>query len=369
MTIQLPAGWPADPLVAVTHENPFPYYAWLSRQPGHFDERIGLWVVARHNDVLAVLSGPSGRVRAPATPVPAHLAGGESAAVFGRLVRMTDGGEHGRLKAAIEPLLTSLPAFEMASAAQAAAGALRERRAGDDGALVELWMDAYPAAVVAQLCGVETGDLLEFVGWVRAIASAFGPGADQDSTTAADHAVRALAARLDHEGEASRLAVLLREALGGADDAAASANLVGWFFQAFDSCAGLIGSTIARLAELPVVDSLPTRPEVGEIVDELLRNAPPIHNTRRFLSEDLVIGDVTFPKDAIVLVVLTGGATSDPTGTRAFGAGAHRCPADRLAPAIATDAATFVWPLLTSPGDLRPIGYRPSLNARIPRFS
>ncbi len=86
---------PADPLEAVTHPDPYPYYrALAARQPFGFDERLGLWVAAGPAEVAAVLSHPDCRVRPPTQPVPPALAGTAAGELFGRLIRMSDGAAH-----------------------------------------------------------------------------------------------------------------------------------------------------------------------------------------------------------------------------------------------------------------------------------
>src|SRR5262245_35711036 len=83
---------PADPMHAVTHPDPYPYYADLvARCPLHRDDALGLWVASSAEAVMAVLTSERCRVRPPAEPVPAALAGSAAGDVFGRLVRMNDG--------------------------------------------------------------------------------------------------------------------------------------------------------------------------------------------------------------------------------------------------------------------------------------
>src|SRR5260370_1142927 len=68
------SGSPADPIAAVTHPDPYPYYrALVARAPLYRDEALGLWVAASAHAVTAALTSPLGRVRPAAEPVPASF--------------------------------------------------------------------------------------------------------------------------------------------------------------------------------------------------------------------------------------------------------------------------------------------------------
>lgn len=50
------AAYPADPLQAVTHRDPYPYYATLRQQaPLTRHDRLNLWIAARASTVRTVL--------------------------------------------------------------------------------------------------------------------------------------------------------------------------------------------------------------------------------------------------------------------------------------------------------------------------
>jgi cytochrome P450 len=347
--------WPADPIKAVTHPDPFPYYRALADRPAHFDERIDMWVVARPNDVRALLAGPAACVRPIGTPMPQHLVTTAAGASFVKLVRFRDDDERDELKLAMATLFAALPTETVAVAGVEVSGQLQLAPPSSDAAIMELWMKAFPVGVLAALCGFEHEELHAIVEGAEALAIAFAPGASLGSVADADRAALRLAASasgLDSPG-------LIRQfrAVTAPHEYATTANAVGWFFQTFDACAGLIGSVVAALAER---GDLPTRASIEAAVSHVANTEPPIHNTRRFLREAATIGGVEIPNDASVLVVLVAGA--------GFGHGKHRCPADRLAPTIATEAIVHLWPRLAQPHTLRAVGFRPSLNARVPRF-
>ena len=90
---------PSDPIAAVTHPDPYPYYANLvAERPLYRDASLGLWVAAGAAAVTSVLKSEAGRVRPPAEPVPRALVGTPAGEIFRHLVRMNDGANHLRLK-------------------------------------------------------------------------------------------------------------------------------------------------------------------------------------------------------------------------------------------------------------------------------
>src|SRR3954454_13633136 len=82
---------PSDPMAAVTHPDPYPFYARLVRErPALRDAASGLWVFASAGAVTAALTKGASRVRPTQEPVPAFLAGSPVGRLFGRLIRMRD---------------------------------------------------------------------------------------------------------------------------------------------------------------------------------------------------------------------------------------------------------------------------------------
>ena len=109
----------------VSHPNPYPYYAGLVKErPLYWDEAVGAWVASSAAAVTAVLSSDALRVRPAAEPVPAALGGSASAALFGRLLRMTDGAAHPPLKGALLRTLGFLEEEPLAALARASAETL-----------------------------------------------------------------------------------------------------------------------------------------------------------------------------------------------------------------------------------------------------
>ena len=100
---------PNDPLDAVTHPDPYPYYAALRNGPSLvFVEGLRLWVAASAAAVTDALDNRACRVRPAAEPVPQAIAGSASGEVFGYLIRMNEGEKHDTPRLAIERALAAI---------------------------------------------------------------------------------------------------------------------------------------------------------------------------------------------------------------------------------------------------------------------
>jgi unspecific monooxygenase len=93
------------------------------------------------------------------------------------------------------------------------------------------------------------------------------------------------------------------------------------------------------------------------------RTDPAVHNTRRFAAEDLVLGDTRIAAGQGLVLLL-----ANPQAHLEFGDGAHACPGEPIALAIAAVALRTLAQLgaLQRLGPVQ--GYRALPNARIPRF-
>ncbi|TSD88813.1 cytochrome P450 [Mycobacterium sp. KBS0706] len=375
---------PTDPVAAVTHPDPYPYYAGLLQRPFHRDDALGLWVAAGAEAAMAVLASPACRVRPPSEPVPRPLLGGAVGELFGRLVRMTDGDAQARAKRAVAAALDG-PAETVAAEARRWSAAL-----APDGAGLDAYLFALQMHVVGALLGFARDRLPEIAERMRDIVTAIAPGATPEAIGRGHEAAAGMVAVTEaligsaEDGLAGRLRDAA-EREGGVDAAAVTANAVGFLFQTHDANAGLLGNAVVGLGARPELrrQVAADRTLLPGLVQEVLRCDPPAQNTRRFVAEDTEIaGQALRAGDAILVVIAA--ANRDPalnpdpdrfdpdrTDRRllTFGHGRHACPGDRIALAIAAaglDALLDRIPDAAWPE--RPLGYRPS-PVRIPRFS
>jgi cytochrome P450 len=381
---------PTDPIAAVVHPDPYPYYrALVGDRPLHRRED-GLWIASGAAAVAGVLESDACRVRPAGEAVPRDLAGTPAGEVFGRLVRMSDGTRHGRLRPAVAAALAGVSDEEVAEAAESCLdiliGGLGARPRG--GELDDLVL-RLPACVVATLLGLPAALLPVIASRAGDFARGVAPGAAGDRAAAASAAAQEIGAALEGalgEERAGLLARLAAEmAAVGSDLADVVANAIGLFSQAHDATAGLIGGSLVALARHDEARRrLLREPALAPgLVAEVLRFDPPIQNTRRFVAEDTAICGERVPAGSTVLVLLAA-ANRDPalnprpdvfdperTDRRwfAFGAGRHACPGERIATRTAVAAiGRLVGVVEDDPARFRTVGYRPSVNARVPVF-
>ncbi|WP_042880146.1 cytochrome P450 [Cupriavidus necator] len=362
-----------DPLSAVIHPDPYPYYRELAtRRPFFRDERLGLWVAAGPREVAAVLAHPDCRVRPPAQPVPPALAGTAAGDLFGRLIRMNDGAAHAPLKQILMPMLAAIDPAAAAGRAGAMATVIDAGAAsGTPGERANRWLFTLPVVTVADLLGmpVAEGDkAAEIAQRVAAFAAAQSPLADAHTVRAGAEAAQWLGTWLAGATPTDGPLPALHQAAHavGIDAQAVAANTIGLLVQACEATAALAGNTLLRLGR--------GTPDVAlqAVVTRVAQDDPPVQNTRRFLAADAQLcGHAVKAGDAVLVLLAAASCAGLADGERTwtFGHGRHACPGERLAQALAAATVAALLARGADPAALaRAFRYRPSLNARIPHF-
>ena len=340
---------PADVIAAVTHPDPYPYYAALARRPALFyDQRLQLWIAAAPALVRAVMANPDCRVRPVPDPLARALAG-RAGEVFGALVRMNDGPRHAAGKRALIAALAQVtPALAARCAARAAGVWLA--RGVDDVAGLNDFVRHVSVGAMASLLGYDDTQLFAVARLTAQYAAGLSPLAAVTEVATAHEATIALLAGL-RMLKPTVLVAALRSAQWQ-DEHALLANLLGVLLQSYDAGAGLLGNAMVALLR---------GGQGADLVALTALRDPAIHNTRRFAAADCIIGDVTVKAGETILLVLAA-----PPAALGFGHGIHACPGEALARGIAAQALQSV--LEHQP--LAPMAwrYRPSVNARIPEL-
>ncbi|MGX1789345.1 cytochrome P450 [Bosea sp. NPDC055332] len=352
---------PAHARAAPSHPDPYPYYGRLARQRPFFrDEINGWWVAASAASVAEVLASPVCLTRPVSEPVPEVLRGGATAEIFGRLVRLRDDEQHGKLKDAVASALTSIDLRQVADIARKRAAELYSELGPDrDKSWIRQFMFALPVQVIAHLLGIPRSHFGEVMGWLGdygAAAAAAGTGIPVATPEMIARGHCGAKALLDLVGalgsEPGRRGplfdALLREAARtGCDDKDVVVNAIGYMIQGYAGTASLIGSALLALARDPALRSKvdTDRSLLRPLVAEVARHDTVTSSTFRFMARDGEIAGHQLRQGEMIIVLLAAAnrdpvLNSDPDRLdimRAdrksfeFGAGAHACPADKAA--------------------------------------
>ncbi|SEE55441.1 cytochrome P450 [Pseudomonas migulae] len=369
-----------DPIIAATHDDPYPYYAQLRAQGGLvFHEGLKLWVACSAKVVAAVLAHADCHVRPAHEPVPKVIARGVAGKVFSQLMRMNEGERQRCPRSAIEPGLAMIDRDEITALVSA-----RLISPHIDG--LHKAMFRGPTCVVAALLGFTPAQGRVVSELTADFVACLSPLSDQTQLDAAHVAAEQLSGYfielLDDPDNQSTLLAGIRQRFGGtsSDSDAMIANLIGLLSQTYEATAGLIGNALSALIRNPqwLNDSI----NIDDLVAEAQRFDPSVQNTRRFVAAPCEIDAVSLQPGDVILVLLAS-ANRDPQlndqpdtflferaqrRSFTFGAGRHQCPGQTLAMNIAS--ATLTQILALRPAlDRLTWHYRPSLNGRIPQFS
>jgi cytochrome P450 len=388
--------FPPDPIAAVSHPDPYPYYAdVVASKPIYRDDTLGLWVASSATLVKAVLTSDICRVRPLQEPMPKALLGSPAASIFGHLVRWNDGERHGPCKQAVHASLQSIEERSTIELAHKWARFLLGESQPQTASRLQDFAFHLPVYVLASLLGIPQEELHHTALWVseyvRGLAPASTPAQVEQGKVASRHLLdlfRALLSRHQAGLDNSLLEGLALEAkrAGCAETEVIVANGIGFLSQAYEATAGLIGNTVVALAShRSVREQVAADPRLLRLViEEVLRYDSPAQNTRRFLAQDGRIAGQAMQEGDGILVVLAA-ANRDPALNPnperfdmlrrdrhlfTFGAGPHACPGATLAALI---AQAGVEQLMASGADLEQLGatvaYYPSVAVRIALLS
>jgi cytochrome P450 len=366
---------PATPIAAVTHADPYPYYAALvAQRPLYRDDALGLWVASSAAAVRAVMTSELCRVRPADEPVPKALVGSPAGAIFGHLVRMNDGGAHLRAKLGVSGQLASLDSANIAQHGAACARRLAEElEPARDGARLANFVLRLPTYVIASVLGFPAEQLSRLADWTLDFVGCLAPAATPERLEAGKAAAARLAeAFVTHTGRT------------GVDSLVA--NRIGYLSQACEATAGLIGNTLLALGRHhEAAGRVATdRAFLAAVIREVVRHDAPVQNTRRFVAESGTIAGEAMREGDAVLVVLAAAnrdPAANPDGERfeplrkerqafTFSLGAHACPGETLATLITVAGVDQLLGSGVQPERLaRRVSYRPSANLRIPLFA
>jgi cytochrome P450 len=348
------ASLPFNPALADVRQNPYPHYRELrEREPVHWNDALGMWMVSRYQDVSTLLRDH----RLSVNRLAAQTGCTPNAETPPRSLLNSDASDHTRLRSLVSRSFTPRTADDLRPNIEALVDELLDDLASH-GTMDVISQYAYPMAlnIIAEILGVPPADR----DICRRLAQAIAPTLDVVRTPkqAADAMVAGEALRgYFHEIVTARrktpkndlISVLVEaQKLHGNlsnEEIAVMCNMI--LIAGHETTVSLVGNGLLALFSHPQQlrhwqsDMSLTR----SAVEELLRFDPPVQMTGRVVLEDIDIGGRTMHRGHPVLLML-GAANRDPNHFHSpetldlkrdpnphlsFGAGSHFCLGAHLA--------------------------------------
>ncbi|WP_245865674.1 cytochrome P450 [Prauserella marina] len=348
-------------------ENPYPQYAVLRETAPVYEHPLGFWVVARYEDVSALLrSGASVEVRnlAPATgPLAAlqqQVFGERSPRMDGLSMLDRDPPDHTRLRRLVSKAFTPRSVEALRPRVTELVDTMLDKAAEQRGAVdfVSSFAFPLPFAVIAEMLGTPPTDherVRELSGLiVRSLEPVLDPELMR-AIDAADEELRGIVGEMiawKRKNPADDLLTALIQAEEGGDvldDEELVAQALLLYIAGHETTVNLLaGGMLALLREPGQWSLLKNKPElVPGAVEELLRYDSPVQQSRRITTEPVVVGGTEIPAGVFVLTLLASANRDERywgedaeelrverEGARhhvSFGAGVHHCLGASLA--------------------------------------
>ena len=351
---------PFDPLWA---SDPFPLYADLrQRAPIHRND-LGFWVVARHEDCLAILrdrraSSDSLNVAVDRMPQGFRTPMAEDDPMVATMLEMRpflfrDPPDHTRLRGLVSKAFTPKVVESLRSRTEQVVDELLDAamEAGDVD-LLEEFAYPLPVRIICDLLGVPAEDQDRFKVWSNALARGLDPdflltpeviaARSEGVMQFAQYFFELLAERRRHPGE-DLLSRLAQAEDGGTvlSEGEMLSTCILLLVAGHETTVNLIaGGALALLRNPDQCDRFRNEPALARSgVEEMLRYVSPVQLTGRALTEDCAFGGTEFQAGDFVMLLIAS-ANRDPDQfddperfdiTRApnnhlgFGFGVHHC--------------------------------------------
>ncbi len=352
-----------DPFDPTWASDPFPLYADLRRRAPIHRNDLGFWVLARHDDCLAVLrdkraSSDSLNVDVDRMPAQFRTPIAEDDPVAAAMIEMRpflfrDPPDHTRLRGLVVKAFTPKVVESLRERTQQVVDELLDAALDADRVdLLEEFAYPLPVRVICDLLGVPLADQDRFKAWSNALARGLDPDflLTAETIEARGQAVvqfsqyffELLADRRRHPGGdlLSRL-VEAEDSGSQLSEAELLATCILLLVAGHETTVNLIsGGTLALLRHPDQFERFRTDPSVTRSgVEEMLRYVSPVQLTGRSFLEPCEFGGVGFEKGDFAMLLLASGnrdaaqfedpdrfdVARTPNNHLGFGFGIHHC--------------------------------------------
>jgi cytochrome P450 len=328
------------------HADPYPAYAKLRDEtPVARNERLGIWMLSRYDDVLDALKDWKTFSSASGITVQAFTG-------LKPMIILMDPPDQTRIRGILLKALTPrrIDALEerIRRIARDLIAAFSAQGSCD---FVRAFAAPYPTTVIAELLGIDVADREKFKHWSDAIMTSASPQADSLAEAYGqifDYFEGVVAQRRAKPGDDLISALVAAEEQG---ERLSEDELLGFcallLIAGNETMANFLSNAMLTLHRQPVAHrSLVADPSsLATAVDELLRFEPPVHELARTLKHDVELrGQKLCEGDRVLLLLASANRdasrfdsperlilTRDPNPHLSFGFGIHFCMGASLA--------------------------------------
>lgn len=365
--------------------DPYGFYATMLRKnPLIRDKDSGAWIVFSYAHCQRLLHNEQAQIPGQA-PKDLESMNAYCLRLIRNLVRLRNPSDH---------LLTRLVTLKLFETKIPVPIPEIMRRLGNLSARID-WMAAVanqlPLLILAESFGFSSIDTARILATIGDLVRIMSPSRTPEQITLLNHAVEEIYLLVERHLANKGIPDMIMEKIAGlvpfekdSIPVICVSNLIGLFVQSYDAGRGILGNTLLQLLEQGDRSELQTgnRNYIASAVQETLRYDPPVHNTRRILTEDIFLDDTKLEKGQTVILMLAA-ANRDPSQfvrpdifdpcrennheLLTFGSGPHECMARHFSAHMATEALRYFFQTHPNIKLLERPGYEPLVNVRVPR--
>jgi len=359
------------------------YKAMLEKHPVYWDETNKIWAIYSYEDCISILKNPKAQIPI-VNPDNAQKLNKHALQILNNLTRLSNGIQHQISREIAMLLFSNMKSVDNHNIiSQLLENNLSTNRLD----WVNLVCKKLPVLVLLQSFGFEKIESDFISEKMESFTKIMLPGKTEEQikwiNAVSEEIFSIVEKRLSSLNFYEPLVVKIYKSENLSPDDIKTmciSNLIGLLIQSFDAGRGILSNSLLQILKNHTFSN---KSEIEKSVVETLRFDPPIHNTRRIATENIVIGESLIKKNDSILVVLAS-ANRDPKKFKneinfdiwrntnnenlTFGIGGHECLAKYFSIHLATEALCFLFNQYKTVVLLEnTIQYEPIINARLPK--